>query len=194
MYSFALAIAFARAIKRGTGEIEGAKFERVIYEGYGPGGIAIMVEAMTDNKNRTSADIRNIFNRNNGSLGEVGCVGWLFERKGVILVDKTEVQDEEEFMLKIIDAGAEDIEEETEFYEIKVLPADLMSVKANLEKNNIKVKSSEIAYVPKSTIKLSREDAEKAMRLINLLDEHDDVQNVYSNLEITDEILSKIGA
>ncbi|MBC7333225.1 MAG: YebC/PmpR family DNA-binding transcriptional regulator [Actinobacteria bacterium] len=183
-----------RAIKRGTGEIEGAKFERVIYEGYGPGGIAIMVEAMTDNKNRTSADIRNIFNRNNGSLGEVGCVGWLFERKGVILVDKTEVQDEEEFMLKIIDAGAEDIEEETEFYEIKVLPADLMSVKANLEKNNIKVKSSEIAYVPKSTIKLSREDAEKAMRLINLLDEHDDVQNVYSNLEITDEILSKIGA
>lgn len=182
-----------RAIRRGTGEVEGAKFERVMYEGYGPGGIAIMVEAMTDNKNRTSADIRNIFSRNHGSLGEVGCVGWLFERKGVILVDRSEVQNEEEFMLKVIDAGAEDIEEETEFYEVKVLPSDLVDVRDSLEKNNIKVRSSEVAYVPKSTVKLSKEDAEKALRLINILDEHDDVQNVYSNLEITDEILSKIG-
>lgn len=181
-----------RAIKRGTGEIEGAKYERIMYEGYGPGGIAIMVEVMTDNRNRTSADIKNIFSRNNGSLGESGCVGWLFERKGVILVDKNEVSDGEEFMLSAIDAGAEDIEEDDQLYEIRVLPSEFIKVKESLEKN-IKLKSSEIALIPKSTVKLSKADAEKALKLINALDDHDDVQNVYSNLEISDEILSEIG-
>lgn len=182
-----------RAIKRGTGEIEGARFERVMYEGYGPGGTAIMVEAMTDNKNRTSADIRNIFQRYNGNLGESGCVGWLFERKGVILVDKNEVKDEEDFMLKVIDAGAEDIEEDKRLYELKVLPQDFIMVKKSLEENEVKLKASEIALLPKSTVKLSKEEGEKALKLIEALDEHDDVQSVYSNLEITDEILSEIG-
>jgi len=181
-----------RAIKRGTGEIEGVNYERILYEGYGPGGIAIMVEIMTENKNRTAADIRNIFSRNNGNLGESGCVGWLFERKGVIIIDKSKVKDEEEFMLDVIDAGAEDIEEEDDFYEIKVLPSEFMKVKENLEKNDLEIKSGEIAFVPKSTVKLSREDAAKALRLINYLDEHDDVQNVYSNIEISEDILSEI--
>ncbi len=180
-----------RAIKHGTGEMEGAKYERILYEGYGPGGIAIMVEVMTENKNRTASDIRNIFSRNNGNLGETGCVGWLFERKGIILIDKNEVSDEDEFMLGVIDAGAEDIEEEGSFYEIKAEPPNLMKVKENLEKNNFKIKSTEIAFVPKSTVELSKEDATKALKLINFLDEHDDVQSVYSNLEISDEILNE---
>jgi YebC/PmpR family DNA-binding regulatory protein len=183
-----------KAIKRGTGEIEGVRYETIMYEGYGAGGTAIMVEVMTENRNRTAADIRNIFSKSGGNLGEAGCVGWLFERKGIILVDKKDVKDEEAFMLDVIDSGAEDIEEDSGTYEIKVLPHDLMKVKQNLEKNNLAVKSSEIMYVPKSTLTVSKKDAEKVFKLINILDDHDDVQNVYSNVEITDEILQEIGS
>jgi YebC/PmpR family DNA-binding regulatory protein len=181
-----------KAIKRGTGEIEGVRYETIMYEGYGAGGTAIMVEVMTENRNRTAADIRNIFSKSGGNLGEAGCVGWLFERKGIILVDKKDVKDEEAFMLDVIDSGADDIEEDSGTYEIKVLPHDLMKVKQNLEKNNVAVKSSEIMYVPKSTLTVTKKDAEKVFRLINTLDDHDDVQNVYSNVEITDEILQEI--
>lgn len=183
-----------KAIKRGTGEIEGVRYETIMYEGYGAGGTAIMVEVMTENRNRTAADIRNIFSKSGGNLGEAGCVGWLFERKGIILVDKKDVKDEEAFMLEVIDSGAEDIEEDSGTYEIKVLPHDLMKVKQNLEKNNVAVKSSEIMYVPKSTLTVSKKDAEKVFKLINILDDHDDVQNVYSNVEITDEILQEVGS
>jgi YebC/PmpR family DNA-binding regulatory protein len=183
-----------KAIKRGTGEIEGVRYETIMYEGYGAGGTAIMVEVMTENRNRTAADIRNIFSKSGGNLGEAGCVGWLFERKGMILVDKKDVKDEEAFMLDVIDSGAEDIEEDSGTYEIKVLPHDLMKVKQNLENNNVAVKSSEIMYVPKSTLTVSKKDAEKVFKLINILDDHDDVQNVYSNVEITDEILQEIGS
>jgi YebC/PmpR family DNA-binding regulatory protein len=183
-----------KAIKRGTGEIEGVRYETIMYEGYGAGGTAIMVEVMTENRNRTAADIRNIFSKSGGNLGEAGCVGWLFERKGIILVDKKDVKDEEAFMLEVIDSGAEDIEEDSGTYEIKVLPHDLMKVKQNLEKNNLAVKSSEIMYVPKSTLTVSKKDAEKVFKLINILDDHDDVQNVYSNVEITDEILQEVGS
>ena len=183
-----------KAIKRGTGEIEGVRYETIMYEGYGAGGTAIMVEVMTENRNRTAADIRNIFSKSGGNLGEAGCVGWLFERKGIILVDKKDVKDEEAFMLDVIDSGAEDIEEDSGTYEIKVLPHDLMKVKQNLENNNVAVKSSEIMYVPKSTLTVSKKDAEKVFKLINILDDHDDVQNVYSNVEITDEILQEVGS
>jgi YebC/PmpR family DNA-binding regulatory protein len=183
-----------KAIKRGTGEIEGVRYETIMYEGYGAGGTAIMVEVMTENRNRTAADIRNIFSKSGGNLGEAGCVGWLFERKGIILVDKKDVKDEEAFMLDVIDSGAEDIEEDSGTYEIKVLPHDLMKVKQNLENNNVAIKSSEIMYVPKSTLTVSKKDAEKVFKLINILDDHDDVQNVYSNVEITDEILQEVGS
>jgi YebC/PmpR family DNA-binding regulatory protein len=183
-----------KAIKRGTGEIEGVRYETIMYEGYGAGGTAIMVEVMTENRNRTAADIRNIFSKSGSNLGEAGCVGWLFERKGIILVDKKDVKDEEAFMLDVIDSGAEDIEEDSGTYEIIVLPHDLMKVKQNLEKNNVAVKSSEITYVPKSTLTVSKKEAEKVFRLINTLDDHDDVQNVYSNVEITDEILQEVGS
>jgi len=181
-----------RAIKKGTGEIEGEKYETILYEGYGPGGIAIIIETMTENRNRTTSDIRNILNRYNGALGESGSVSWQFERKGIIIVEKSEIKDEEEFMLNVIDMGAEDIDEDYDIYEIKVPPVEFIKVKEDLEKNNIKIKSSEVGLIPKSTIKLSKEESAKALKLINALDEHDDVQNVNSNLEISDEILSEI--
>lgn len=182
-----------RAIKRGTGEIDGEKFETMMYEGYGPGGTAIMVEVMTENKNRTASDIRNIFSKHNGNLGETGCVGWLFERKGIILVDRTEVKEEESFMLDVIDSGAEDIEEDPDIYEIKVDTSEFMNVRKKLEENNIRIKTAEVSYIPKTTVEVSKKDGEKVLKLINLLDDHDDVQNVYSNVEFTEEILQEVG-
>ncbi len=181
-----------RAIKKGTGEIEGENYETILYEGYGPGGTAIIIETMTENRNRTASDIRNILNKYNGTLGESGSVSWQFEIKGIIIVEKTEIKDEEEFMLNVIDMGAEDIDEDYDVYEIKVPPVEFIKVKEAIEKNNIKIKSSEVGLIPKSTIKLSKEESAKALKLINALDEHDDVQNVNSNLEISDEILSEI--
>ena len=181
-----------RAIKKGTGEIEGENYETILYEGYGPGGIAIIIEIMTANRNRTASDIRNILSRYNGTLGESGSVSWQFERKGIIIVEKSEIKDEEEFMLNVIDMGAEDIDEDYDVYEIKVSPVEFIKVKEALEKNNIKIKSSEVGLIPKSTIELSKEESTKVLKLIDALDEHDDVQNVNSNLEISDEILSEI--
>jgi YebC/PmpR family DNA-binding regulatory protein len=181
-----------RAIKRGTGEIEGENYESILYEGYGPGGIAIIIEVMTENRNRSTSDIRNILNRYNGTLGESGSVNWQFETKGMIVVDKSEVKSGEEFMLDMIDSGAEDIDDAEGEYEIKVSPDDFMKIKRAIEKKGIKIKSSEIGLIPKTTVKLSKEDGVKALKLINALDEHDDVQNVNSNLEISDEILSEL--
>ncbi len=181
-----------RAIKKGTGEIEGENYETILYEGYGPGGTAIIIETMTENRNRTASDIRNILNKYNGTLGESGSVSWQFEIKGIIIVEKTEIKDEEEFMLNVIDMGAEDIDEDYDVYEIKVPPVEFIKIKEAIEKNNIKIKSSEVGLIPKSTLKLSKEESAKALKLINALDEHDDVQNVNSNLEISDEILSEI--
>ncbi len=182
-----------RAIKKGTGELEGADYETVVYEGYGPGGTAILVEVLTENKNRTAADIRNLFNKNNGNLGESGSVSWQFERKGVIIVSKSEMADDEELMLDIIDAGADDIEEEDDDWIIKTEPQEFMNVKDYLQKKDIRLKSSELGMIPKSTIGLSRDEASKALKLINALDDHDDVQNVTTNLEIPDEILTDAG-
>jgi len=181
-----------RAIKKGTGEMAGAKFEHMTYEGYGPGGIAIMIDVTTENRNRTAADIRSIFSRNNGSLGESGCVAWMFERKGIIMIEKAAINDYDDFMLKAIDSGAEDIEETEETYEIKVEPAILNEVKNDLIKNGINVKFTDILMIPKSTIKLSKNETEKALRIINALDDYDDVENVYTNLEIEDKMLEEI--
>ncbi|MDD5621820.1 MAG: YebC/PmpR family DNA-binding transcriptional regulator [Actinomycetota bacterium] len=181
-----------RAVKKGTGEIEGGNFESILYEGYGPGGIAIIVEVMTENKNRTASDVRNILSRYNGTLGESGSVSWQFERKGIIVVERSEVQNEEEFMLSMIDSGAEDIDEDDDVYEIKTPPVEFIKVRETLEKNKINIKSSELGLMPKSTIKLPKEESVKVLKLLNALDEHDDVQNVTSNLEISDEILSEV--
>jgi len=182
-----------RAIKRGTGEIEGEKFETIMYEGYGPGGTAMMVEAMTENRNRTAADVRNIFSKSGGNLGETGCVGWLFERKGLIFVDKNTAKDEETFMLEVIDAGAEDIEEDDGTFIVSTATAEFANVRKKLDAIKVTVKSAEVTYVPKSSVEVSKKEAEKVLRLINLLEEHDDIQNVYSNADISDEILQEIG-
>jgi YebC/PmpR family DNA-binding regulatory protein len=182
-----------RAIKRGTGEIEGEKFENIMYEGYGPGGTAIMVEALTENRNRTAAEVRNIFSKNGGNLGESGCVGWLFERKGILLVAMEKVSDEETFMLEVIDAGAEDILEDDGTYEIKTGPSEFMPVKKKLDELKIPIQSAEITYVPKTTVEVSKKEAEKVLRLINTLDDDDDIQNVYSNIELTEEMIQEAG-
>ncbi len=181
-----------RAVKKGTGEVDGASYETIVYEGYGPGGIAIIIETMTENRNRTTADVRNVFSKLNGNMGENGSVSWQFERKGIIIVDKSEITDDEGFMLEVIDMGAEDIDEDQDVYEIKVQPIDFIRVKEALGKKNIKVNSSEAGLIPKKTVKLAKDKGIKALKLINALDELDDVQNVQSNLEISDEILSGI--
>jgi len=181
-----------RAIKKGTGEMAGIKFEHMTYEGYGPGGIAIMVDITTENKNRTAADIRSIFSKSGGGLGESGCVAWMFDRKGIITVNKESVKDYDDFMLKSIDSGAEDIDESDDSYEIKVEPAHLNEVKNNLLSNGIVVKFTDILLIPKSTIKLSKNETQKALKIINALDDYDDVENVYANLEIEDELLEEM--
>lgn len=183
-----------RAIKKGTGEMEGVKYERITYEGYGPGGIAIMVDVTTENKNRSAADIRSIFSRNNGSLGESGCVAWMFDKKGIITVSKDSIKDYDDFMLKAIDSGAEDIEESEESYEIKVEPSEMSEVKDKLIANKIDVKFTDVLLIPKTTLKLSKSETEKALRIINTLDDYDDVENVYSNLEIEDEMIDDISS
>lgn len=181
-----------RAIKKGSGELDGVNYETIVYEGYGPGGIAIIIETMTENRNRTTADIRNVFSKLNGNMGENGSVNWQFERKGIIVVDRSEVPDEEVFMLDVIDIGAEDIVEDQGVYEIKVQPADFIKVKEALKEKNIRVSSSEEGLIPKATVKLEKAIGIKALKLISAFDELDDVQNVQSNLEISDEILSEL--
>ncbi|MDD3520316.1 MAG: YebC/PmpR family DNA-binding transcriptional regulator, partial [Actinomycetota bacterium] len=174
--------------------MEGVKYERITYEGYGPGGIAIMVDVTTENKNRSAADIRSIFSRNNGSLGESGCVAWMFDKKGIITVSKDSIKDYDDFMLKAIDSGAEDIEESEESYEIKVEPSEMSEVKDKLIANKIDVKFTDVLLIPKTTLKLSKSETEKALRIINTLDDYDDVENVYSNLEIEDEMIDDISS
>jgi YebC/PmpR family DNA-binding regulatory protein len=176
-----------RAIKKGVGGDDGERFETIMYEGYGPGGTALMVEAMTENKNRTAAEVRNMFSKSGGNLGETGCVGWLFERKGIILVDKNLIKDEEAFMLDVIDSGAEDIVEVDGIYEISTPPTEFMNVRKGLSTNKIDVKSAEVTYVPKSSVEVSKKEADRVLRMINTLEDHDDIQNVYSNVEIPDE-------
>lgn len=180
-----------RAVKKGAGGDDGEKFETIMYEGYGPGGTALMVEAMTENKNRTAAEVRNMFSKSGGNLGESGSVGWLFERKGIILVDKNLIKDEEAFMLDVIDSGAEDIQEVDSIYEISTIPTEFMNVRKGLITNKIDMKSAEVTYVPKSTVEVSKKEAERVLRIINTLEDHDDIQNVYSNVEIPDDFFQE---
>ena len=180
-----------RAIQRGSGTGEGADYETITYEGYGPNGVAIFVEAMTDNRNRTAADIRNIFTRNNGKLGESGTVAWMFERKGIIIVSAESV-DEDELMTVAIDGGAEDVSQDESSYEIVTGPADLMAVRKALEDAGIEFQSAELAMQPKNTVKLEQSDAKKMLRLIDILEDCDDVQEVHANFDISEEILEAL--
>ena len=177
-----------RAIKRGTGELEGVTYEEVTYEGYAPHGVAVMVECLTDNRNRTGAEIKNIFNRNGGSLAEPGAVSWQFERKGVISLDKSVSEDD--LMLVALDAGAEDITDQGDTWEVTTGAGDLHVVRSALEEAGIAVDSSDLTMLPTTTIELGdAAHAKSVLRVIDALEDHDDTQNVYANFDIPDDIL-----
>ncbi len=177
-----------RAIAKGAGGGDGESYETVTYEGYGPAGVAVLVEAMTDNRNRTASDVRNIFNKTGGKLGETGSVAWLFERKGSIVVDANTIG-EDELMAAAIDAGAEDVNQDESAYEIVTDPSDFMRVRGALEAAGIKYASAELAMLPKSTVRLEQSDAKKMMRLMDALEDNDDVQEVHANFDIDEEVL-----
>jgi len=177
-----------RAIKKGTGELDGESFEEVVYEGYGPGGVAVMVESLTDNRNRTVADVRYIFSKNSGNLGENGCVGWLFEKRGVILVEAEDV-DEDELLTAALEAGALDMTQEGDSFEVVSEPGDFETVKEAIEAGGFPIQSAEVTMIPQNTISLEGKDAEKMLRLMDALEDNDDVQNVYANFDIPEEIM-----
>ncbi len=181
-----------RAIKKGTGELEGEQYEEVIYEGYAPGGVAVMVLATTDNKNRTTAEVRHVFTKYGGSLGTSGCVSYLFEKKGVIEVP-AEGLSEEEIFEKAVEAGAEDLKLEGEVYRIFTAPEDLYDVKDNLEKMGVNVEKAELSWIPTTTVNVTdTETAKKILKLLDALDDLDDTQQVIANFEIPEEIMQKV--
>ena len=179
-----------RAIKRGTGEIEGAAYEEIVYEGTGPSGTLFMVESMTDNRNRTVAEIRKIFEKHNGVLGSAGTAGWAFERKGLVTVGKEATEDQ--LMESAVGAGAEDYQDAGEEWQLTTPPDGLNAVLEALEKAGIKPKSSGLGFVPKTKKPLAGRDAQVALNLAEALDDHDDVQNVYADFDISDEELAAI--
>ena len=179
-----------RSIKRGSGEIEGATLNEMVLEGYGPSGAAILVQALSDNRNRTLQEVRNIFSRNNGNLGENGCVAWLFESKGLILIEANNL-DPEELALQAIDAGAEDVKLENNHIEIHTIPEDFEAVRAALDKENIPIVSSEVSMIPKTTLELEERQAIQTLKLINRLEDLDEVQSVSSNVDFSQEVLEK---
>jgi YebC/PmpR family DNA-binding regulatory protein len=182
-----------RAIKRGTGEEEGVIYEQVSYEGYAPGGVAVIVQALTDNRNRTSAEIKNLFSRNGGSFAEPGAVSWQFERKGIVNVDKS--VDEDELMLTAADAGADDVEDGGDAWQVTTPPTDLHVVRSAIEDAGYKVSSSDLTMIPTTAVQLSVESQARTMlRLMDALEEHDDVEAVYANFDIPDSILEAVTA
>lgn len=177
-----------RAIKKGTGELEGVAYEEFTIEGYGPGGVAIMVEVMTDNKNRTTADIRTIFSKKNGNVAGAGSVSWIFEKKGYIEVDK-KAASEDTVMSIVLDAGAQDMQTEEDLYVITTDPKDFEAVKKVLGDSKIELKTAEVTMIPKSTVELTGGDAKQIIALVEALEDSDDVQNVYANFDVPDEAI-----
>ena len=175
-----------RAIKKGTGELEGITYDEVSYEGYGPGGVAVLVESLTDNKNRAVADIRHVFGKSGGNLGEAGCVAWMFEKKGYFIFEN-DGMDEETLMEVALEAGADDVREEETTFEVLTSPSDFESAKNAFDKKSLKYVFSEITMIPQSTIKLEGKEAEQMIRLMEGLEDLDDVQKVYSNFDISDK-------
>ena len=172
-----------RAIKRGTGELEGAQYDEVLYEGYGPNGVAVMVEAMTDNRNRTVAEIRHIFSKNGGNMGESGSVGWMFDKKGYIVVDK-EAKSEDELFEIAIEAGADDMQDDGDVFEIFTAPDAFDGVLEAIKKAGIEPQAAEVSMIPQNYIKLEGVEAKQMMKLYDSLDDNDDVQKVYANFDI----------
>lgn len=181
-----------RAIKKGTGELEGVSYEEIQYEGYGPGGAAVLVQVLTDNKNRTVQEIRRIFAKHGGNLGENGCVAWMFDQKGLITVDKSQIE-EERLMGLALDAGADDVRDEDGFFEVVTRPEEFEKVKEHLEREKIAAVAAQVAMVPKNTVLLEGQHAEQILKLTEELEDHDDVQSVAANFNVPTELLEKAG-
>lgn len=183
-----------RAIMKGTGDLPGMSYEETLYEGYGPCGVAILIEALTDNKNRTTPEIRHIMSKHGGNLGDAGCVSWMFTNKGYILVEKSTI-DEDSLMAAALEAGAEDMKNDLkeDSYEIISSPEDMVKIKEALESSGIPVSLAEITMLPSTYITLDEKAAEQMLRLVEALEDNDDTQNVYTNFDIPDEIMTKVG-
>jgi YebC/PmpR family DNA-binding regulatory protein len=182
-----------RAIKKGTGELEGGQFDEVIYEGYGPAGVAVMCEILTDNRNRTAPELRNLFERYGGNLGGSNCVAWMFDRKGLVVLERQAI-DEEPLMELALEAGADDVRTTGDGYEITCAVDAFQDVSAAIEKANLKPEVCRIAQVPKDTVELDADAARKVLALMDALDDHDDVQNVWSNFTIPEVVMAEVGA
>ena len=181
-----------RGIKKGTGELEGVSYEELSYEGYGPGGVAVLVECLTDKKNRTVAEVKHLFERNGGSLGEPGCVSWMFEKKGLIIIDKASA-DEESLLDLALNAGAEDVRDDGDEFEVMTDPGDFLSVKEAIEEAGIEISHAENGMVPKNTIKLEGKKAQQMLSLMEGLEDNDDVSRVYANFDISDQEMEALG-
>ena len=180
-----------RAIKKGTGELEGVQYEEVNYEGYGPGGAAIFLEAMTDNKNRTVSEIRAALGKAGGNLGENGCVAWMFEQKGLITV-KTESKDEDELMELAIYAGADDMQTVDDYYEITTAVENFESVRTTLEESSITIETSEVTRIPANMVAVDEKKGKALLKLMDILDDHEDIQKAYSNFDIPEDVMTAI--
>ncbi|WP_349408009.1 YebC/PmpR family DNA-binding transcriptional regulator [Pseudalkalibacillus sp. SCS-8] len=177
-----------RAIKKATGTLEGVNYEEIVYEGYGAGGVAVMVEILTDNKNRTAAEVRHAFSKHDGNMGETGCVSFMFDRKGLLVINRAGLElSEDDFMLEVIDSGAEEMETNEESFEVYTEPDQFKQVKEELIQKGYDISSSEITMVPQTLTKLDSEESRKVFKLIDALEDLDDVQEVYHNLDINEE-------
>jgi len=182
-----------RAIQRGTGELPGVQYEEAVYEGYGPGGVAIMMHALTDNRNRTVSELRSLFSRHGGNLGEAGCVAWIFDPKGIIIVPRDQI--EEDVLLEIaLDAGADDLKTDEKSYEITTSPEDFEQVKSALAEHNIAMESADLTLVPQSTVTVTGKDGEHTLKLMDALEDHDDSQRVYANFDIPESVMEQAAA
>jgi YebC/PmpR family DNA-binding regulatory protein len=179
-----------RAIKKGTGELEGVTYEEIQYEGYGPGGAAIIAQVLTDNKNRTVSEIRRLFAKHGGHMGETGCVSWMFEKKGLIAIEKSQI-DEERLMGIVLDAGAEDVRDEDDLFEVVTPPEGFAAVKERLDQEKIVVASAHVTLVPKNTVDVEAKHVEQILKLTEELEDHDDVQSVSANFHIPTELMEK---
>ena len=181
-----------RGIKKGTGELEGVSYEEANYEGYGPGGVALLVDCLTDNKNRTVADLKHIFDRHGGSLGEPGCVAWIFEKRGLIVSDRDKV-DEEKLLELALDAGADDVREEDTEFEVITDPSEFEAVKKAFDDAGMAYNLAEVSMIPQNTVNLEGKKAEQMLNLVEALEDHDDITNVYANFDIADEVMEAMG-
>lgn len=183
-----------RAIKKGAGELEGTIYEEITYEGYGPGGVAVLVACMTDNKNRTVADIRHFFNKSGGNLGEFGCVAWMFAKKGLILVDKSTIS-EEKLMDLALEAGAEDVVEEESEFQVLTASEDLDAVRESLAEKGMSFIEASVSMIPQNVVEVADpKTAKQLLKLLENIEEHEDVQNVYANFDISDEIMEQVSS